>query len=81
MPESPRLLLGKGKEERAIKAIAKLNETGIEDPVVSEVMQEMHDAIREENEGGKATWFEVFSTRSMSAFRPFVSAKPCMTLM
>lgn len=66
LPESPRLMLGKGKEDRAIKAIAKLNEAKIEDPIVAEVMHEMEEAIREENEGGKATWLECFSTRSMS---------------
>lgn len=65
LPESPRLLLGKNKEKEAIKAIAKLNEAQPDDAIVAEVMAEMEDAIRQENEGGKATWLECFSTRSM----------------
>ncbi|GFZ50526.1 hypothetical protein JCM24511_08283 [Saitozyma sp. JCM 24511] len=64
LPESPRLLLGKGREQEAISAIARLNDAKVEDSVVAETMEELEDAIREENEGGKASWLECFSTRS-----------------
>jgi SP family sugar:H+ symporter-like MFS transporter len=66
LPESPRLLLGKGKEKEAVRAIAKLNEARIEDPIVAEVVAELEDAIKQENEGGKAGWLECFSLRAMS---------------
>ncbi|WVQ73530.1 hypothetical protein IAR50_003104 [Cryptococcus sp. DSM 104548] len=65
LPESPRLLLGRGDEERAIKAIAALNDCDVDDPLTREVMMELEEAIREENEGGTAGWLECFSTRSM----------------
>lgn len=66
LPESPRLLLGKGKEKEAVRAIAKLNEANVEDPIVAEVVAELEDAIKQENEGGRAGWLECFSQRSMS---------------
>jgi len=65
LPESPRLLLGRGDEKNAVIAIARLNDAKVDDPIVQEVMEELEDALREENEGGKATWLECFSTRSM----------------
>ncbi|ORY31840.1 putative sugar transporter [Naematelia encephala] len=65
LPESPRLLLGKGREHEAVVAIARLNDCKEDDPIVSDVMEELEEAIREENDGGKASWLECFSTRSM----------------
>ncbi|WVR06647.1 hypothetical protein IAU60_003679 [Kwoniella sp. DSM 27419] len=65
LPESPRLLLGKGKEKQAIVAIAKLNDCGVDDQLTQDVMRELEEAIREENSDGKAGWLECFSTRSM----------------
>jgi SP family sugar:H+ symporter-like MFS transporter len=73
LPESPRLLLGKGKEKEAVVAIAKLNEAEIDDPIVSEVVAELEDAIKQENDGGKAGWLECFSLRAMSM--------PCWTFL
>jgi SP family sugar:H+ symporter-like MFS transporter len=70
LPESPRLLLGKGREQEAISAIARLNDAKVEDSVVAETMEELEDAIREENEGGKASWLECLSTRSASEWEP-----------
>ena len=66
LPESPRLLLGKGQTDKAIVAIARLNDASVEDPVTREVMEEMSEAIREENEGGKAGWLECFGYRNGS---------------
>ncbi|TYJ53870.1 hypothetical protein B9479_005491 [Cryptococcus floricola] len=65
LPESPRLLLGRGDKEKAMKAIAALNDCKVDDPLTRDVMMELEDAIREENEGGQAGWLECFSTRSM----------------
>ncbi|WVQ84241.1 hypothetical protein IAT38_006393 [Cryptococcus sp. DSM 104549] len=65
LPESPRLLLGKGKEREALVAIARLNDCEVDDPLTADVMKEMEEAIREENEGGKAGWLECFGSRSM----------------
>ncbi|KAK8858902.1 hypothetical protein IAR55_003133 [Kwoniella newhampshirensis] len=64
LPESPRLLLGKGKETQALKAIASLNDCEVDDPLTREVLVELEQAIKEENEGGKAGWMEAFSMRS-----------------
>lgn len=65
LPESPRHLLGLGREDEARRAIAGLNGTPESDPLVQEVVDELIVAIQEENEGGRATWAECFSTRNM----------------
>ncbi|KAI0694412.1 general substrate transporter [Cytidiella melzeri] len=65
LPESPRHLLGRGKEAEARRVIASLNSVSEEDIVVLETIEELEIAIKAENEGGKATWAECFSTRNM----------------
>ncbi|THH32820.1 hypothetical protein EUX98_g1313 [Antrodiella citrinella] len=65
LPESPRHLLGLGEEAEARKVIAQLNSVPEDDIVVTETMEELEFAIRAENEGGKTTWLECFSTRNM----------------
>ncbi|KAG8852123.1 hypothetical protein FRB96_008924 [Tulasnella sp. 330] len=65
LPESPRHLLGRGHEAEAQKVIASLNSVPFEDPLVISAMEELKAAICEENDGGKATWMECFSTRNM----------------
>lgn len=68
LPESPRLLLGKGREKEAIRAIAKLNDANEDDVIVKEVIEEMGEAIRQENEGGKASWLECFNWKNRSTY-------------
>lgn len=64
LPESPRHLLGSGREEEARKVIAELNSAEVDDPIVLDTIEELETGIRAENEGGKATWSECFSTRN-----------------
>ncbi|KAF9040293.1 general substrate transporter [Hymenopellis radicata] len=64
LPESPRHLLGTGRTEEAGKVIAELNSVPVNDPLVKETIAELMFGIRAENEGGKATWLECFSTRN-----------------
>jgi sugar porter (SP) family MFS transporter len=64
LPESPRHLLGTGRGDEARKVIAELNGVSEDDPLVIEIVEELDFAIRAENEGGKATWLECFSTRN-----------------
>ncbi|TFK42071.1 general substrate transporter [Crucibulum laeve] len=64
LPESPRHLLGTGRREEARKVIAQLNGVPEDDGLVQESMEELEYGIRAENEGGKATWAECFSTRN-----------------
>ncbi|KAL0570652.1 hypothetical protein V5O48_011300 [Marasmius crinis-equi] len=64
LPESPRHLLGTGKRDVAKKVIAELNGVPVDDPLVEERVEELQFAINVENEGGKATWLECFSTRN-----------------
>ena len=66
LPESPRYLLGQGKEERAVAAIAKLNDCAVDDPAAREAMVEMEEAVREENQDGKAGWLECFGWHNAS---------------
>ncbi|KAK7040174.1 hypothetical protein VNI00_009980 [Paramarasmius palmivorus] len=64
LPESPRHLLGVGKRDEAKKVIAELNSVPVDDELVEETVEELTFAINAENEGGKATWLECFSTRN-----------------
>lgn len=59
-----RHLLGTGRREEARKVVAELNGVPIDDALVEETMEELEFGIRAENEGGKATWAECFSTRN-----------------
>lgn len=72
LPESPRWLLGRDEEDKAILSLASLNDTTKDDPVVEEAMQDLHQAIRIENEDGRAGWLECFSSHSMST-----GSRPC----
>jgi SP family sugar:H+ symporter-like MFS transporter len=65
LPESPRHLLGKGRVDEARRVIAELASTSEDDPVVIEQLEELQYSIAAENDGGKATWAECFSTRNM----------------
>lgn len=61
---SRRHLLGIGKEEEARRVIAELNSVPVDDPLVTESIDELEFGIKAENEGGKAGWLECFSTRN-----------------
>lgn len=65
LPESPRHLLGTGREAEARRVVAQLNSVPEDDLLVIETIDELEFGIRAENEGGKATWMECFSTRNM----------------
>lgn len=59
-----RHLLGTGRGDEARKVIAELNGVTEDNALVIEIVEELDFAIRAENEGGKATWLECFSTRN-----------------
>jgi len=59
-----RHLLGIGQREEAERVVALLNGVPIDHVLVSEIIEELDSGIRAENEGGKATWMECFSSRS-----------------
>lgn len=63
LPESPRLLLGKGKEESALKSIAALNNCSIDDPAAQEMLMELEEALAIENAEGKGSWLELFELK------------------
>ena len=65
LPESPRHLLGTNREDEARRVISMMNGVELDDPLVLDTIEELEVAIRAENEGGKATWAECFSTRNM----------------
>ena len=45
--------------------VSQLNSLPPDDPTVIEIIEELEFGIRAENEGGKATWLECFSTRNL----------------
>ncbi|KAG6841720.1 hypothetical protein C0991_007606 [Blastosporella zonata] len=64
LPESPRHLLGTERAEEARTVIAELNGVPEDDSLVEDILEELSFGIKAENEGGKATWAECFSTRN-----------------
>ncbi|KAF9558302.1 sugar transporter [Agrocybe pediades] len=64
LPESPRHLLGLGRDAEARTALAALNGVPEDDALVDELVGELDYAIKAENEGGRATWAECFSSRN-----------------
>ncbi|OBZ66071.1 hypothetical protein A0H81_13963 [Grifola frondosa] len=64
LPESPRHLLGTGRESEARKVVAELNGVPEDDPVVVDIVEELEVGIKAENEGSKSTWMECFSARN-----------------
>lgn len=64
LPESPRHLLGTGRKQEARRVVADLNGVSLDDGLVDELVEELGFAIKVENEGGKPTWLECFSTRN-----------------
>ena len=65
LPESPRHLLGTGRGAEARAVVAELNSVPENDPIVVDIIEELEFAIHAENDGGKATWIECFSSRNM----------------
>jgi MFS transporter, SP family, sugar:H+ symporter len=65
LPESPRFLLGRGRADEARRVIALMNDADVDSPIVLETIEDLEYGIQQENEGGKATWIECFSTRNM----------------
>jgi SP family sugar:H+ symporter-like MFS transporter len=57
-------LLGTGRRDEAKRTIGLLNGVDPDHPLVHEVIEELDFGIKAENEGGKATWMECFSTRN-----------------
>lgn len=62
LPESPRHCLNYNNPEKAKRSIAKMNNCDIDDPLVYETLSELQTMLELENEGGKASWFELLST-------------------
>ncbi|OSX67129.1 hypothetical protein POSPLADRAFT_1042397 [Postia placenta MAD-698-R-SB12] len=61
---SSRHLLGIGKETEAQAVVAELNGVPQDDPLVQDIIEDLAFGIKAENEGGKVTWLECFSTRN-----------------
>ena len=59
-----RHLLGTGRRPEARSVIAALNSVPEDDALVDELVGELDFAIHAENDGGKATWAECFSSRN-----------------
>lgn len=63
VPESPRFLISKGKDEKALQTLAKCHAKGnVEDELVQVEYREIHDTIRLEKEFEGNGWLELFKT-------------------
>jgi SP family sugar:H+ symporter-like MFS transporter len=72
LPESPRLLLGRGDTDKARVAVAKLNDCEVDDEMTYVILKELEVAVAEENAHGKGGWLECFGWSNMSeSTRPF----------
>ncbi|VDC04258.1 unnamed protein product [Peniophora sp. CBMAI 1063] len=65
LPESPRRLIYIGREDEARAVIAELNSVELTHEIVESELADLKLGIAAENEGGKATWMECFSTRNV----------------
>ncbi|KAJ9108189.1 hypothetical protein QFC20_003552 [Naganishia adeliensis] len=63
LPESPRLLLGRGNVEGASKSIATLNAVPLDHPLVHEEIAELEALLAVEEQAGKGRWIDLLSTK------------------
>ncbi|KAI5450929.1 hypothetical protein NCC49_002669 [Naganishia albida] len=63
LPESPRLLLGRGNVAAASKSIATLNAVPIDHPLVHEEIAELEGLLAVEEQAGKGRWIDLLSTK------------------
>ena len=62
LPESPRHCLNYNNPKKAKRSIAKMNNCDLDDPLVHETLADLETMLELENQGGKASWFELLST-------------------
>ncbi|KAJ9105826.1 hypothetical protein QFC19_003394 [Naganishia cerealis] len=63
LPESPRLLLGRGNVEAASRSIAILNAVPIDHPLVQEELADLEALLAVEEQAGKGRWIDLLSTK------------------
>lgn len=80
LPETPRWLATKGRNDEARHTIARLLNKPDDDPEVKGQLSEILDAIASESEDGAPTWGEVFSnaTKTRNLQRVILGMGPYM---
>ncbi|ORX79045.1 general substrate transporter [Anaeromyces robustus] len=65
LPETPRYLLMKNKNDQALKVLANIREKNTDDPSVSNEFNEMSNRLKVELLDGIVTWKEAINTKSI----------------
>lgn len=62
LPESPRWLIKKGREEKAKKSLTRLTGLSIDDPVLIQELEDIKVNLMEEQKIGEAGWLDVLKS-------------------
>jgi MFS family permease len=69
LPESPRFLISKDRQDKALEVMAKYHANGnIHDEVIVFEIAEINEALKEEKVNSKGRYLDLFSTRK--SFKP-----------
>ncbi|ANB15622.1 hexose transporter HXT5 [Sugiyamaella lignohabitans] len=72
LPESPRYLMTKDKNEEALKVLCWINGRDAQDPLIVETIANVSAAIEHERRAGKARWSEVITGKPRVGYRLMV---------
>ena len=60
LPESPRWLIKKGRDDAAARALSRLTSLPVDDPAIEQDLTDIRTSLKEEMEIGEAGWVDCF---------------------